>query len=236
MFFLCITDGCMVFFFFSSRRRHTRLQGDWSSDVCSSDLRRLLNASSRNGFEQWARHAENLDAEIANREWIEPGALEPDILTRADLHGARFRQIVLKSRKQGLQGLQPAREQHMGMLGLRRAASGRGLGGKHVPLDDRDFPEMPRDRLSGRKAGHAGANNHRMTSAKIWHVFLLERSMSNKIEGDQRTRTADAAASGIQAYLIFFGAMVNGITSLSSKPITKRSAQPGCKQRLDCTG
>src|SRR2546426_10267610 len=24
------------FFFFSSRRRHTRLQGDWSSDVCSS--------------------------------------------------------------------------------------------------------------------------------------------------------------------------------------------------------
>src|SRR5205807_4788667 len=25
-------------FFFSSRRRHTRLQGDWSSDECSSDL------------------------------------------------------------------------------------------------------------------------------------------------------------------------------------------------------
>src|SRR5688500_20315224 len=28
----------MIMFFFSSRRRHTRLQGDWSSDVCSSDL------------------------------------------------------------------------------------------------------------------------------------------------------------------------------------------------------
>src|SRR5256885_6781802 len=28
----------MFVFFFSSRRRHTRLQGDWSSDVCSSDL------------------------------------------------------------------------------------------------------------------------------------------------------------------------------------------------------
>src|SRR5256885_420172 len=27
----------LVRFFFSSRRRHTRLQGDWSSDVCSSD-------------------------------------------------------------------------------------------------------------------------------------------------------------------------------------------------------
>src|SRR5207237_6896057 len=29
---------CFVFFFFSSRRRHTRFKCDWSSDVCSSDL------------------------------------------------------------------------------------------------------------------------------------------------------------------------------------------------------
>ena len=28
----------VFFFFFSSRRRHTRWSGDWSSDVCSSDL------------------------------------------------------------------------------------------------------------------------------------------------------------------------------------------------------
>src|SRR2546427_1210644 len=28
------------FFFFSSRRRHTRFDCDWSSDVCSSDLYR----------------------------------------------------------------------------------------------------------------------------------------------------------------------------------------------------
>src|SRR5437867_4563699 len=28
----------ICFFFFSSRRRHTRSYGDWSSDVCSSDL------------------------------------------------------------------------------------------------------------------------------------------------------------------------------------------------------
>src|SRR5437016_14679557 len=28
----------VLFFFFSSRRRHTRLVSDWSSDVCSSDL------------------------------------------------------------------------------------------------------------------------------------------------------------------------------------------------------
>src|SRR5438093_8344017 len=33
-----IKSFCVLFFFFSSRRRHTRLVSDWSSDVCSSDL------------------------------------------------------------------------------------------------------------------------------------------------------------------------------------------------------
>src|SRR5690348_17488208 len=33
-----------IFFFFSSRRRHTRWTGDWSSDVCSSDLARRVLA------------------------------------------------------------------------------------------------------------------------------------------------------------------------------------------------
>src|SRR5690242_21940740 len=32
-------------FFFSSRRRHTRLTCDWSSDVCSSDLARIPTCS-----------------------------------------------------------------------------------------------------------------------------------------------------------------------------------------------
>src|SRR5256885_3949651 len=34
----CLRVPSLLYFFFSSRRRHTRLQGDWSSDVCSSDL------------------------------------------------------------------------------------------------------------------------------------------------------------------------------------------------------
>src|SRR5256885_775130 len=41
------TTGYIDHVFFSSRRRHTRLQGDWSSDVCSSDLRRIWTSSSR---------------------------------------------------------------------------------------------------------------------------------------------------------------------------------------------
>src|SRR2546422_224585 len=36
-------DAVSFFFFFSSRRRHTRCSRDWSSDVCSSDLRALAD-------------------------------------------------------------------------------------------------------------------------------------------------------------------------------------------------
>src|SRR5690606_14118046 len=35
------------FFFFSSRRRHTRFSRDWSSDVCSSDLIGILHRNNR---------------------------------------------------------------------------------------------------------------------------------------------------------------------------------------------
>src|SRR2546426_9743641 len=58
---------CMFFFFFSSRRRHTRLQGDWSSDVCSSDLSRIKVLS-------------NLD--IAEKRQPQDGRLKIDIAGR----------------------------------------------------------------------------------------------------------------------------------------------------------
>src|SRR5579872_6181097 len=40
LFFIEFNSIQFVFFFFSSRRRHTRCGRDWSSDVCSSDLKR----------------------------------------------------------------------------------------------------------------------------------------------------------------------------------------------------
>src|SRR5690606_41805954 len=41
----------LLFFFFSSRRRHTRFSRDWSSDVCSSDL--LQNPVGLSRFSFW---------------------------------------------------------------------------------------------------------------------------------------------------------------------------------------
>src|SRR5438477_4503523 len=58
------------FFFFSSRRRHTRLTCDWSSDVCSSDLARAALVSD----------ASDLGSK---REEDENTALEPATVARA---------------------------------------------------------------------------------------------------------------------------------------------------------
>src|SRR5437016_13649806 len=45
LYIYCTAIVNLSFFFFSSRRRHTRLVSDWSSDVCSSDLiQRLTRA------------------------------------------------------------------------------------------------------------------------------------------------------------------------------------------------
>src|SRR4030042_6631258 len=52
-----------LFFFFSSRRRHTRCSRDWSSDVCSSDL---------------GGRAEIIDAMRTIAEEVKQGKLETD--------------------------------------------------------------------------------------------------------------------------------------------------------------
>src|SRR2546430_13635304 len=42
---------CLLVFFFSSRRRHTRFDCDWSSDVCSSDLDYVVDLGPEGGDE-----------------------------------------------------------------------------------------------------------------------------------------------------------------------------------------
>src|SRR5690606_40261004 len=62
---LCLSDCmccyCFFFFFFSSRRRHTRFSRDWSSDVCSSDLRLHEGAAT-----PWPRYGR-----AALRSWVQ---------------------------------------------------------------------------------------------------------------------------------------------------------------------
>src|SRR3712207_7624177 len=80
------------YFFFSSRRRHTRYWRDWSSDVCSSDLRALarLDSATRNtALEAMAdalgtRSSEILDANARDMEAGEDAGLSSALLDRSE--------------------------------------------------------------------------------------------------------------------------------------------------------
>src|SRR5258705_8106780 len=54
------------YFFFSSRRRHTRCLSDWSSDVCSSDLR-LLDAIGDEGRDRGTGAGQAAEQEARDR-------------------------------------------------------------------------------------------------------------------------------------------------------------------------
>src|SRR5699024_10670349 len=68
--------------FFTSRRRHTRSKRDWSSDVCSSDVRRLR-------LEQAALHWQDLMAPSPVKTRDRAGAHGVDALVPVALLGLR---------------------------------------------------------------------------------------------------------------------------------------------------
>src|SRR6266581_8062714 len=86
-----------LFFFFSSRRRHTRWTGDWSSDVCSSDLDRRRAHRLRaigNGCPVAHRHVLLGPRRLGAKEWSQarqdlarPG--RTDVVTMSMLAGKR---------------------------------------------------------------------------------------------------------------------------------------------------
>src|SRR6266481_2355844 len=102
----------MYFFFFSSRRRHTRWNCDWSSDVCSSDL--PWRAPYEDMFqltvapERAPDRAEEIEVELAagvpvavNGERLAPAALLARLNALAGAHGVG-RADVVENRYVGL--------------------------------------------------------------------------------------------------------------------------------------
>src|SRR2546430_13704506 len=84
-----ISRSDMVLYFFSSRRRHTRFDCDWSSDVCSSDLlaARLdrLDPDERAVLER---------AAVAGKEFWRSGVAELSPADEGDTVGARLLALV----------------------------------------------------------------------------------------------------------------------------------------------
>ena len=54
-------QNTIFIFFFSSRRRHTRYWRDWSSDVCSSDLKTITDKSSTSPLDHVATKSREIE-------------------------------------------------------------------------------------------------------------------------------------------------------------------------------
>src|SRR5208337_556029 len=107
----------VFFFFFSSRRRHTRYIGDWSSDVCSSDLRCAVKGQSGRQGRKFSRrhhrphakflrlHQNSQTTQRSGRSRSRCGPRRPDRQSRLPRHWSNH----LATQKSGLslQSLQP---------------------------------------------------------------------------------------------------------------------------------
>src|SRR5437867_8038523 len=87
------------FFFFSSRRRHTRSYGDWSSDVCSSDLEEgCCHDSKRLADNEPCQHSKGDLCMLSRETYFDTRSEERRVGKSVDLGGRRI--IKKKKRKE----------------------------------------------------------------------------------------------------------------------------------------
>src|SRR5438046_5923559 len=83
----------MLYFFFSSRRRHTRLVSDWSSDVCSSEVETTVDFCPRNPIISWMVGGLNYQIEhhlfprVPHTHYAQIAKI---VQRNAELHGVRY--------------------------------------------------------------------------------------------------------------------------------------------------
>src|SRR5688572_31362112 len=94
------------FFFFSSRRRHTRFDCDWSSDVCSSDLR-ARSPGQRSGVLRPQDHLDLAPWQVSQHGTAEGAPGKRDLQSRSEEHTSELQsqsnlvcRLLLEKKKQ----------------------------------------------------------------------------------------------------------------------------------------
>src|SRR5436189_532358 len=134
-------------FFFSSRRRHTRYIGDWSSDVCSSDLHHLFRFDHR----FLSEHEEALSR--LGRPSHDGARCDAGKHARHAQHHRAFRQEI---KARDARDQQQHRYRNLDFV-------------RHPPLIERDFGPAPRPFL-GRPRGN------RTPNLRFWRPTLCQLS------------------------------------------------------------
>src|SRR2546430_15894385 len=135
----------MWVFFFSSRRRHTRFDCDWSSDVCSSDLVQLeLQALLRQagGATDEAVRLMREAAVLEDRMPAEFGP-PPDVKPAHELFGEMLLGAgrAAEAQREFARALALAPKRALSLLGLGRGAAARG-GRAAAPPAHREAPAL----------------------------------------------------------------------------------------------
>src|SRR6266508_6361286 len=121
MFLYVVKVLCFIVFFFSSRRRHTRLPRDWSSDVCSSDLSLVpFGGPYWSGFLSIKFHRAKLGKNEGATVFADAFLLEKNWSTRIDFNQNR-RQHYERQRKKH------AHQSHQSVYGVANNSTQPGL-------------------------------------------------------------------------------------------------------------
>src|SRR6266436_1959503 len=178
----CESD--LLWFFFSSRRRHTRCSRDWSSDVCSSDLAEFDDQGARGdeaGDLRTAEFGQQAEDLPVNRLFAEPrarievtaddggldagverGGIEGDEAALAVTHQTDVRALDFSARTLNLEGIH-RRQDLLHFITDDMAAQTGGLG---PPVNQNGYQDLaailgqaPGELAFGREAG-SQANDH----------------------------------------------------------------------------
>src|SRR6266487_6819583 len=141
----------MVLFFFSSRRRHTRWTGDWSSDVCSSDLRRW-----RGRRVSRASGSKPRSSEFSSGTGRSPRNFSVSVI----------RSIAVFGNGINLSMLSTARHENSPCLCAMKKISGKQGGNANAERPDRH--EKPRAELTG------AAGSHTSSTRRVRHYWLAD--------------------------------------------------------------
>src|SRR5256884_499322 len=176
--------------FFSSRRRHTRCSRDWSSDVCSSDVRRAIVRRIGDGHRRLRRRLVDRDRASALRAVVvvvSAGEDRPRLI-RPRVHGRRRARPVARRRDPGIvQGRAPPDRHatdagHRYARGMRVAVVREGAAGhahRRRRLRDRQLPVDERE----------GVVPCRQAPQRRHERIRAARHRARRRRGRRRTRT-----------------------------------------------
>lgn len=138
------------------------------------DVGFLHEAPPADALNQGARHAEQVEAEVAPGERLGSRSVQSNVATAPHGDGAGIDEVKLDAREERLQRFLASREQRVGVSRLRRSGARRRPFGQRVAIEHENLFEIGRDALRRGQASHAGSDDDGVFCEQIGHSRLSQ--------------------------------------------------------------